>query len=744
MNISFRTRLFATATLCALIAPAAISQTSISDTQSAAGADETRRLPPVEVRADGTFAVEAATTATKTDTPLILTPATIQVVPEQVLRDQGVGSSGLNRALRNAGVSTQGTLPSTESMNFRGFYSTVTLWNGFRIEDISTTAGPGWGGVWMDNVERLEVMKGPTSVLYGRNEPGGAVNVITKRPDPDRGGEIKVAAGSWEHRAAVLDLSGSVSGDSSARARLTISQEDAGSFFRYAPDYSSFGVAPSLEWQATPYTNIIVEGFYRQLSGSTGGSGMPLDPSTNALYGPVENSLLVSNFAEFEQTRLYAHLQHELNRNWKLSGKILRTEASSPPITSDYIYTGYFPAVSDEELIIDRFIGRVVDSERDLTAASLDLVGEFSVLGLDHTVLVGADHYTRNASFTSYWSCCHPTNYFDQAPLTPVQYETAVDGFDPSISPGYSYSGDAVYNNTDTAIYIQDQIALPGNLHLLLGMRYQRINEDTATNFVAGDPLEYKPEVSLEMLTPRIGVLWNPREWLSFYYSYGENSGSNNGLAFPNIPLDPETATQHEAGFKSVLFGGRLNASLALFDLTKTNVATEDPFNAGFVIPVGEVRSRGAELSIQGEIAPDWSIILNVSDARPEVIEGTGTLPKGALLPFLANTTANAWTSYNLPSTIAKGWRVGGGVDWASDANPAPGDSLAAPSYLTASAFASYETEFNGQLVSFQLNVDNVFDKEHYNLLQGLDVFGIAGVNIGTPRRVLLTVRTAW
>lgn len=689
------------------------------------------------------YALPQANTATKTDTPLLLTPLTIEVLPAQLLRDQAITSGGLARALRNVGVMTPGTAPATEGFNFRGFYSTVNLWNGLRIEDFSTTGGPGWGGVWMDNVERLEVLKGPSSVLYGRNEPGGTVNIVTKRPAEDFSAEARLTAGSFSQRSAALDVGGPIDRAHDVLVRMNVANESSGSYFTHDPDYHSFGAAGVVEWRVAPQTSLVFEAMYRSLRGTAGGNGMPLDPDTNQIFGPLALSSLTGNASEFRQARFFAHLTHAFGPNWSLSLKAMRTTASTPELTFDFLNNGYFPQTAPGSLIIDRMLGRTDASKRRLTALAFDVQGKVEAFGAQHNLLIGGDFYHRRASFTSYFSCCHPTDFFNQAPITPSQYETPVDGFDPDFGPGFASSGDSLYVNRDFALHIQDQIALPGNFHLLAGARFQRIEERTATNDAAGNPLVFNPKIRRSVVSPRAGLVWNPLPWFSTYYSYSENIGSNNALAFPDTPLDPETSRQHEAGVKGEWFAGRLNATLAIFDLAKRNVATEDFDHPGFVQPIGRVRSRGFELNVQGELTSRWSLVFNVSHARPVVTEGTGEIPVGELLPYLPNTTANLWTTWQLPQSVAPGVRISGGLDWASRGNLYPGHSLSAPAYLIAAAFASYEATVGKHALTFQLNVDNIFNKRYFNSLDGQRDFGIASVALGSPRRVLLTLRLA-
>lgn len=689
------------------------------------------------------YADPVANTATKTDTPIMMTPFTIEVLPRQLLDDQGITSSGLARALRNVGVSTQGSAPTTEGFNFRGFYSTVNLWNGMRIEDFSTTGGPGWGGVWTDNVDRIEVLKGPSSVLYGRNEPGGTVNIVTKRPTAEHLNLGRLTVGSLGQLSVAGDIGGPLNGDSTILFRANVAKERSDSFYLHDPAYKSLGVSGALEWKATPETTFVVEGLFRSMQGAAGGQGMPLDPDTNLLIGPFELASLKGNLSKVRQARFFAIVQHEFGAGWSATLRAIRTTAFSPELSFDFLYTGYFPESSIRSLAIDRMLARTDNSRRKLTAFAFDLQGKISTFGIDHTVLLGGDYYSRKASFTSFFSCCHPTDYYNQSTVTPDQYVTAVDGFDPLLSPGFATSGDSLYRNRDYAFYLQDQLFFPGSFSILFGGRVQLINEKTASNNEAGNGLLSNPEIRRTAFSPRAGIVWNPLNWFSIYYSYSENIGSNNAFAFPNRPLDPEETRQHEAGVKGEWFGGKLNATLAVFELVKKNVATEDFDHPGFVLPIGKVRSRGFEVNLQGALSEHFNLIANVSHSRPEVVESSGVLPTGSLLPYLPNTTANLWATWELPSRSVRGVRIGAGLDWASRGNLFPGHSLSAPSYFVASVFASHSFEIGGQELFLQLNVDNIFNKRYFNSLDGQRDFGIASVALGYRRRAQLTLKLA-
>lgn len=168
-------------------------------------------LEEVVVTSQGTkgdYRAPSASTGIEIDTPLMQTPMSIQVVPNQIPKDQGVTSSGLTDTLASVGIQSSGFGTQGETFTFRGFTTSTSLWNGFRIEEATTNYVGGNGGIWMGNVDRLEILKGPSAVLYGRAEPGGAVNVLTKKPLDESHAELEAGVGSWSDRWAAIDVTG--------------------------------------------------------------------------------------------------------------------------------------------------------------------------------------------------------------------------------------------------------------------------------------------------------------------------------------------------------------------------------------------------------------------------------------------------------------------------------------------------------------------------------------------------------
>jgi iron complex outermembrane receptor protein len=222
--------------------------------------------------------------------------------------------------------------------------------------------------------------------------------------------------------------------------------------------------------------------------------------------------------------------------------------------------------------------------------------------------------------------------------------------------------------------------------------------------------------------------LWRPREWVSLYGNLAENWGPSNGdLESPTQLVPPTSALQREIGAKFDLLGGRLSSTIALYDLTKTNIPEQNPANPNFYIVTGEVRSRGVELDIQGELRPGWNIILNYSNDDAQVINSTDpNNPVGTHWWEASRNSANLWTTYDFAPRAVQGWRVGGGINYQGVQPPmnytgaAPlraSDYAQVQSRTLVDLMAAYRLQVQRAKVSMQLNVTNVLNRRYFSYI---------------------------
>jgi iron complex outermembrane receptor protein len=232
-------------------------------------------------------------------------------------------------------------------------------------------------------------------------------------------------------------------------------------------------------------------------------------------------------------------------------------------------------------------------------------------------------------------------------------------------------------------------------------------------------------------------LLWQAQDGLSLYGNYAENFGANTGRDFAGEPLKPESATQYEVGAKAELLGGKLTTSLALFHLTKQNVATADPLNPGFNIAIGEVRSQGVEFDIQGELASGWNAIATYT-YTDAVITKSNNGDEGLRKSNVPRNMASISTTYKLPQASLQGWKIGGGIFW-RDESPDATNTLDSPARTVVDAMASYEFKTGKYKTTLQLNIDNVFNRIYY--ADALFYANAAQFRASTPRTATASVR---
>lgn len=680
------------------------------------------------------YAIPNATAGTKTDTPIMETPLNIQVIPEQVLKDQQI--IHLSDALKNvsgvtsgAELDTPGFGGSRQTITVRGFASEVFFRNGFRIQQGAAMRE-------MANIENIEILKGSAAILYGLVEPGGMVNVTTKQPLAMPYYALQQQFGSYDLYRTTIDATGPLTEDDTLLYRMNISYENSGSFREFVDNEKVF-VAPVLKWNISDDTQATLE-----LEYSHGKLGLDSQfvPTFNKQFIKIPRSRNYGEPAQATNDSIYVgfNWSHRFNDNWSIKYNFSMSQQETER-------TMMLPRRADGGQV-PRLL-RVNDSTIDSYSTSLDLTGHFETFGVKHTLLLGGDYYRDETFYKGRVSPRGSFSYIDvHNPVHPGNpYPLVIDpnrGFDsPTLTDQYG-------------LYLQDQIELPYNFHFTGGFRYQYIHQK-ANNFG-----EQSPTLTADEVTPRVGLLWQPQSWLSLYSNYTESFGAGAGLGhffsnlvYPGTVIPPTTAQQWEVGTKVELFDGRLRATFAYYDLTKQNVATPDPVDHGdggfYSIVAGEVRSRGYELDIQGEILPGWNVIATYSntDARVTKSEDLDTPygKEGSRFYNVPRNTASVWSTYDFQQAALQGLKIGGGVVL-RDNQLACCSLSKIPGYATVDLLAAYSWKVGKTMVTAQLNVNNLLDKYYYssayfpaeNLRSEYDG---GYVNFGKPRSFMGSIK---
>lgn len=672
-------------------------------------------LPRVIVNAKGgsdesdpwspNYTAKNSSTATKTDTPLMRTPVNVQVVPKAVLDDQQ--TIRLTEALRNvSGVQVgQGSGGLSDEIVIRGFRMFNYFRNGFRID----TYGASTGTRPMANVDRIEVIKGPAAVMYGRLEPGGMVNLVTKQPLASPYYSLQQQFGSFDLFRTTADASGPLLKDKSLLYRMNFSYESSGSFRELVDTERTF-FAPIVTWNLSPDTQISLEMEYRHDHLNYDSMTWPY-LNGQFIHMPRSQNLMERTPSPVDDVLVGMNWSHRFNENWRLSQRF-----AADLMDNDQGWT----LAGADNLNPDGKLPRVyyrVPGEQDTYFTTIDLTGHFDTYGFKHTLLLGGDYYRQDEN--------HRPGLGDLYPI--AIYNPIHDArlLNPIVPVGRSD-----FSTDFFGLYLQDQIELPYGVHALGGLRYQYVRQ--------WDNIADVGLTNDDAVTPRIGLLWQAQPWFSLYGNYVESFGSSNGQTASLTPLPPESARQWEIGAKAEAYDGRLSATLAYYDLTKRNVATADPSNPAFSIAIGEAQSHGVELDLRGEILPGWNLIATYANMDSTVTKNNDGW-EGKRLWAVPRNIGSLWSTYEFRQDWLDGIKLGGGFTFhdASSANFEGTEST--PGYGTVDLMAAYGWTVGKSRISLQFNLNNLLDKHYF---QDAYVSGASTrATIGTPRSFLGALR---
>jgi len=532
------------------------------------------------------------------------------------------------------------------------------------------------------------VLKGPASILFGQVEPGGIINLITKQPLSDPYYSVEFTAGNYSFYRPTFDISGPLNAEKTVLYRLNFAYQNSGSFRDFV-DTERFFVAPALTWKIGRNTTLDIDFEYLREKSPFDRGLVVLDDNSFAL--PINRYLNYPSLDNYSQTvyRGGYRFEHRFSDDWRIRNSFLISSFDA----------GGLSVNTAGDLIDNQFTPRDFYDDRFIVqnyGVQTDLIGKFNTGSIAHQLILGFD-FNRNTSFYE----------FEFASLSPNDiFNPAFDIPRPSIlSDPASFS-----DRTDTwGIYLQDQVALLDNLKLLVGGRF-----DFSTQRSLSDPVS---EQFNDAFSPRVGIVYQPSQAISLYASYSTSFRPVIGISATNSPFKPERGKQFEVGIKGEFLDGKLAATLAAFEITKSNVLTSDPNNSRFSIQVGEQQSRGVELDVIGEILPGWNVIATYAYIDARVTEDN-EVSIGNRLDNSAQHTASFWTTYQIQKGDLKGFGGGLGFFFAGDR---PGDSLNTfelPSYFRTDATVFYKRD----QWRFALNIKNLFGVEYYETAQGREI----------------------
>ncbi|MEH1822458.1 MAG: TonB-dependent siderophore receptor [Nostoc sp.] len=674
------------------------------------------KQPDIELEvtapSDTGYRVPDSTTGTRTPTPNRDIPQTVQVVPRAVIEDQA--DKRVGDVLRNLGIG-QNSEPSRigESVIIRGFdvEASSSLRDGLRDNLTSFIGTPFQND--LANIERVEVLKGPASVLYGNGSPGGVYNLITKQPLSTPYYSIEGNVGSYSLYKSSIDFTGPLTTDKKLLYRFNADYENSGSYINHVYAERTF-FAPVITWQPSRDTKLTVSGEYlssRQAELSP--LGLPaigtILPNPNGKFSP--NTYVGDPTQDREKVtvgRAGYKFEHNFSDQWSLYNSLSYAFVERP-YTTNVTPT----SLEADNRTVDRFEQIWGPTSVSNLSQDTHVVGKFNTFGLEHQLLVGVDWYQRIVSPYSFIIRTFPSLDI----YNPVYGQT----------PGNIIGGRKDKERLDDlGIYFQDQLAIAPNLKLILGGRGDFEDQKILTF----DPASVIAQ-SNSAFSPRLGIVYQPIPPVSLYASYSRSFDQVLGTDVNNNSFEPTRGTQYEVGVKTDLLNNKLSATLALYQLTQSNIVTTDPNDPTYGIQVGEQRSRGVELFFTGELAPGWNIIAAYNYIDGRVIRDN-TFKVGNLLTNTPVNSASLWTTYIIPKGKLQGLGGGLGVFYFGDREGDLTNTYTLPSYVRTDAALYYRhNKFQASL-----NFQNLFDVLYY---QG--AYNINRVFRGEPFEVEATLK---
>ncbi|MEB2185096.1 TonB-dependent siderophore receptor [Xanthomonas campestris pv. campestris] len=604
---------------------------------------QARSLDAVQVRSDyAPYRALTVTGATKTEAPLRDLPISARVLDHSLLEDAGV--TDLAGALDMAsGITKANNLGGLwDSYSIRGFtgdpnFSSDYMVNGFN-------ASRGYNGLRDGaNTQSVEVIKGPASALYGRGEPGGAVNIVTKKPLFDAQHSVDLSAGRFDSYRAALDSTGPLS--ETVAYRVNLMHKDQHSF-RDTVDSDATLLAPSLLWMPTPDTTVSYELELLRIH-------TPFDRGVTAIGGDA-NRLPASRFLgepgdgdiDLHSTGHQVFAVHGLNQTWSLQGGATYRDSGMRGFSTE----PWTLQADDRTLRRER---RYREYQGRDIAARAELLGTLGSGKVSHHVLFGIDGNRFNDS-----------RYQLRARSAATPYSIDV------LAPRYGVAQPgrlAPITDTDErqqvwGVYAQDQIDLGARWKALLGVRYDHYQQDIANRLRATTQ-----QASDGVISPRAGLTVHVDDTLSLYASAAAGFRPNSGVGANGQSFAPEKSRSLETGLKYVQPGEGLEATLAVFRIDKENVLSLDPAETSFSLPVGQMRSEGAELDLLGRLTPHLAASVGLAYTDSQVTRssaaamGTG-LAEGRRFPNVPRFSGNAFVNYAQPLSGTRSAAVGVGV----------------------------------------------------------------------------------
>ncbi|PIB91582.1 TonB-dependent siderophore receptor [Caulobacter sp. FWC2] len=650
----------------------------------------------------------------KTDIPPLETARAISVITAQTLQEQGI--TRLADALRNvAGVSRSSTYGYFDAFQIRGYdaaYGSIFL-DGLTSGNVAGAVNE------LAGLEQVEVVKGPASVLFGASPLGGVVNLVSKRPKAEPLLDVGVATGSYDLREITVDANHALTKDGSLLGRVNLVYRDADAFVKNSHSQRIY-IAPALTWKIGADTRLTLLGRYQRDYDSPWSPLSAWGTILPSAHGPLPLDFDVnSRGAERAINNLNAKqigyvFDHRFSDTFKFSQTVRyekrQTYWNRWMFVAGFMDDNVVDGVQQGHVLGRYLYGPFFETDKEFGADSR-LTATFNTGAIGHKVLAGLDYHRMrnvNAGVGNY----NPS-------------DNALDILNPDYDAPHVPNTDALSptkgKTSQLGFYLHDHITIGEHLTLTVGGRWDQAK--------SGGQEDKK-------FSPSAGATWSLTPGASLYANYSKSFTPTPSwqTTFDGSLLPPETGQNIEAGLKVRTEDGMLSGSIAAYQLTRQNVATDDPDHLFFYVVTGEQRSRGVE--VEGAWRPTTAVVVTAAYAHINAkVTKDNTLPVGLPLANFPENSLNLWGKYTVQEGIFARLGMSLGLLYNSDKHLYEGQLYTLPSYTLLNAGLSYD------LGPWDLNLtaDNLTDKRYFP-----DACCLDRITPGAPRNWRLSLRRSF
>jgi catecholate siderophore receptor len=647
--------------------------------------------------------VRKTSTATKTNTDVKDIPQALSVVSSGQIEDQQLRSVG-DMLLFVPGASYNAGEGNRDTLVLRGNSSTADFFVDGVRDDVQYFRD-------FYNVDRVEVLKGPNAMIFGRGGGGGIVNRVLKKPSLGDYRSLSASADGWGDLRFTGDIDQALS--DSAGVRLNTMYEDGDSFRRHV-DLKRYGINPTAAVVIGGNTRIDLgyEHFYDRRTADRGvpaDGDEPIKGFRRTFFGDPDDSFSKANVDVATLAIEHSFSDSLMLRNHTLLGDY------------DKFYQNIYPTgFSAATGLVTLGAYNNATTRRNLFSQT-DLVWESRLGGIDQTLLFGFEvgrERSRNR---------RETGSFPGGNTTPIS--------DPTVDIPVIFAPDSDDANnrvkaTVAAAYVQDQIRPAEWLEIIAGLRFDSFKLSVDDFSLAGGGGEFARRDNL--WSPRLGVVLKPRDNLSFYASYSRSYLPQSGDQFSSLDADraalkPERFDNYEIGAKWEVLHGLL-ATAAIYQLDRTNTRAADPLDPTRIVLTGAQRSRGLELGLERSVTSRWLVSAGYTLQKAEISETTSAAPKGREVPLVPRHSFSLWNRYDVTKQLG----VGLGIIARTKSYASISNKVKLPGYTRVDAALYYKLPWG---MEAQLNVENLFDAHYFPTANNDN-----NIAPGAPRSVRLTL----